>query len=384
MPQIEARRLPYFRSASCRSRTAWRRRRWPRASAARPPRRPSAGRASAPAARTAGPAGTRHPRGAGLWAALTAPSLPVRPHRPLPRPEGSFSLWATRSPSSVAPRMETLTPHCGQSPSRDGDTPPQRTPQTQQFQPTRLRRLRRLRRLHRLHRLHRGGSCRRLGCWAGARALPRGSPCSSSGRFVTVFPSHLPPPRHPVLHLGRCPWSLGRDVTKPPTWPEVNAEMPAHEADTGRNQGAAQTPTCGWETGTRPGTRRPCQAGPHPTPRASPGGDGKGRVRPQASDRPRPRPAAESEAQGPPGDMRPPAAWATAVPDLVVVRQRLPRPHLLHHQVPQVALRLQVRLEDVLPGGRPDLQRGDAEQQEGRRGAPDLLRGRGREPGVRW
>lgn len=41
--------------------------------------------------------------------------------------------------------------------------------------------------------------------------------------------------------------------------------------------------------------------------------------------------------------------------DLVVVCQLLSGPHLLHHEVPKVTLRLEVGLEDVLLGHRLDL-----------------------------
>lgn len=91
------RRVSYFRSSSCQSGPAWRRRRWPRATAARPPLRPSARRASAPAGCTAGPAGTQSRRGQvcpGVRASGGAglgPDVPT-PHRStraLPRPSSS-------------------------------------------------------------------------------------------------------------------------------------------------------------------------------------------------------------------------------------------------------------------------------------------------------
>ena len=107
-------RVSYSRSSSYRSRPAWRQRKWRQATAARPPRRPSARHVSAPAGQAAGPAGTQ--------------SAEVRCGRPseLCKEQDSDRMSCPHRPELVTRRL--CVPGPAQFPSSLGATLPRAPP----------------------------------------------------------------------------------------------------------------------------------------------------------------------------------------------------------------------------------------------------------------
>lgn len=49
-------------------------------------------------------------------------------------------------------------------------------------------------------------------------------------------------------------------------------------------------------------------------------------------------------------------------------------PHLFHHEIPEITLRLEVGLKHLLPQRALDLQRRDPQEKEGSRGDPYFLK----------